>query len=141
MRQEGQHAGGHSAGFRIAVGETHHTRTAYGETLLRLGRENPNVVALDADLACSTKSIKFGNEFPDRFFQMGIAESNTMGAAAGMAAGGRTVIACSYGVFISMRAVEAIRTFVCYPNLNVKFLSSHGGVTAAIDGVTHAAAR
>ena len=70
---------------------------------------------------------------------MGIAELGSFMAAAGMAAGGRTVIASTYGVFASMRALEAVRTFICYPNLNVKFLASHGGLTAAIDGVTHQA--
>jgi transketolase len=115
------------------------TRKAFSERMLEYGGIDQDFTVFEADIGYSTFSYLFGDEYPERYFNMGIAESNTMAAAAGMAAGGRTVIACTYGVFISMRAVEAIRTFICYPNLNVKFLSSHGGVTAAIDGVTHQA--
>lgn len=81
----------------------------------------------------------FGDAYPERYFNLGIAESNAMAAAAGMAASGRSVFICSYGVFSTMRALEAVRTLICYPDLNVKILASHGGVTAAIDGVTHQA--
>ncbi|MBU0954226.1 MAG: transketolase family protein, partial [Spirochaetes bacterium] len=81
----------------------------------------------------------FGDAYPERYFNMGIAELGTMAAAAGMAADGRTAIVCGYGVFLTMRALEAVRSFICYPKLNVKIFSSHGGVTAAIDGVTHQA--
>jgi len=115
------------------------TRRAFSERMLEYGAIDKNFVVFEADIGYSTYSHLFGDAYPERYFNMGIAESNAMAAAAGMAAGGRTVIACSYGVFITMRAVEAIRTFICYPNLNVKFLSSHGGVTPAIDGVTHQA--
>ena len=87
----------------------------------------------------STYSYIFNEKYPQRYFNMGIAEIGTVSAAAGMAAEGRSVFVCGYGVFITMRAVEAIRSFICYPHLNVKFLSSHGGLTAAIDGVTHQA--
>ncbi len=115
------------------------TRQAFSERMLECGAINKDFVVFEADIGYSTYSHLFGDAYPERYFNMGIAESNTMAAAAGMAADGRTVIACSYGVFITMRAIEAIRTFICYPNLNVKFLSSHGGVTPAIDGVTHQA--
>jgi len=115
------------------------TRQAFSERMLEYGEIDKDFVVFEADIGYSTFSYLFGDAYPERYFNMGIAESNTMAAAAGMAADGRTVIACSYGVFITMRAVEAIRTFICYPNLNVKFLSSHGGVTPAIDGVTHQA--
>jgi len=115
------------------------TRRAFSERMLEYGSIDNDFVVFEADIGYSTYSHLFGDKYPERYFNMGIAESNTMAAAAGMAADGRTVIACSYGVFISMRALEAIRTFICYPNLNVKFLSSHGGVTPAVDGVTHQA--
>lgn len=115
------------------------TRRAFSERMLEYGSIDKDFVVFEADIGYSTYSHLFGDKYPERYFNMGIAESNTMAAAAGMAAGGRTAIACSYGVFITMRAVEAIRTFICYPNLNVKFLSSHGGVTPAVDGVTHQA--
>lgn len=115
------------------------TRRAFSNRMVEYGEMDKEFVVFEADIGYSTYSYLFGDKFPERYFNMGIAEQNTMAAAAGMAADGRTVVACSYGVFISMRAVEAIRTFICYPNLNVKFLSSHGGVTAAIDGVTHQA--
>ena len=115
------------------------TRQAFSERMLEYGAINKDFVVFEADIGYSTYSHLFGDAYPERYFNMGIAESNTMAAAAGMAADGRTVIACSYGVFITMRALEAIRTFICYPNLNVKFLSSHGGLTPAVDGVTHQA--
>ncbi|MBD3392557.1 MAG: transketolase family protein [Chitinivibrionales bacterium] len=115
------------------------TRKAFAERMKEYGAHDPSFVVFEADIGYSTYSYLFGDEYPDRYFNMGIAEANMVGAAAGMAAGGRTVIACGYGVFLSMRALETVRTFICYPNLNVKFLSSHGGVTAAIDGVTHQA--
>jgi len=115
------------------------TRKAFSQRMVEYGEIDKNFVVFEADIGYSTYSYLFGDRYPNRYFNMGIAESNTMGAAAGMAADGRNVIACSYGVFITMRAVETIRTFICYPNLNVKFLSSHGGITAAIDGVTHQA--
>ena len=115
------------------------TRRAFGERMKEVGAEDRDFVVFEADIGYSTYSHLFGDAYPERYFNMGLAEGNTMTAAAGMAAGGRTVVACSYGVFITMRAVESLRTYICYPNLNVKFLSSHGGVTAAIDGVTHQA--
>ena len=115
------------------------TRRVFGERMKEYGGIDPDFVVFEADIGYSTYSHLFGDAFPARYFNMGLTEGNTMSAAAGMAAEGRTVVACSYGVFITMRAVESLRTYICYPNLNVKFLSSHGGVTAAIDGVTHQA--
>jgi len=115
------------------------TRKAFAERMVEYGRIDKDFLVVEADIGYSTYSYLFGEKFPERYFNMGIAESNAMGVAAGMAAGGRTVVACSYGVFLTMRAVETVRTFVCYPNLNVKLLSSHGGITPAIDGVTHQA--
>lgn len=115
------------------------TRKAFSERMLEYGALDGDFVVFEADIGYSTYSHLFGDVYPDRYFNMGIAEANTMGAAAGMAADGRKVVACSYSVFISMRAIETIRTYICYPNLNVKFLASHGGVTGAVDGVTHQA--
>jgi len=115
------------------------TRQAFSERMVEYGSIDQDFVVFEADIGYSTYSYLFGKAYPDRYFNMGIAEANTMAAAAGMAAEGRIVVVCSYGVFITLRAVETIRTFICYPNLNVKFLSSHGGTTPAIDGVTHQA--
>jgi transketolase len=113
------------------------TRRAFAERMTECGSMDKDFVVFESDLAKSTYSYLFREKHPERYFNMGIAEIGTMGAAAGMAAEGRKVIVCGYGVFLTMRAVEAIRSFICYPHLNVKFLSSHGGLTAAIDGVTH----
>ncbi len=115
------------------------TRQAFSERLVEYGSIQKDFTVFEADIGYSTYTYLFGKKFPDRYFNMGIAESNMVSAAAGMAAEGRTVVVSSYGVFLSMRAAEAVRTYVCYPDLNVKFLSSHGGVTAAVDGVTHQA--
>jgi transketolase len=115
------------------------TRRAFSERMAEYGHIDRDFVVFEADIGYSTYSYLFGQEFPHRYFNMGIAEANAVAAAAGMASCGRTVVACSYGVFLTMRAVETVRTFICYPNLNVKLLSSHGGITPAIDGVTHQA--
>ncbi len=115
------------------------TRRAIADRMLEAGGENSEFVVFESDIGYSTYSYLFGDKYPKRYFNMGIAELGTMAAAAGMSAGGRTAIVCGYGVFLTMRALEAVRSFVSYPHLNVKILSSHGGVTAAIDGVTHQA--
>ena len=113
------------------------TRRAFAGRMTERGANDTEFVVFESDLAKSTHSYLFKEKYPERYFNMGIAEIGTVSAAAGMAAEGRSVFVCGYGVFITMRAVEAIRSFICYPHLNVKFLSSHGGLTAAIDGVTH----
>lgn len=115
------------------------TRHAFGERILERGTDDANFVVFESDLGKSSQSTLFGEAFPHRYFNLGIAELNTMGAAAGMAASGRTVFVAGYSVFLSMRALEAVRSFVCYPKLNVKLYASHGGLTAAIDGATHQA--
>jgi transketolase len=115
------------------------TRRAFAERMRERGADDHEFAVIECDIGYSTHSRLFGEAYPDRYFNMGIAELGAVGAAAGMAAGGRTVFVCGYGVFISMRSLEAIRSFVCYPNLNVKFLSSHAGLTASTDGVTHQA--
>lgn len=115
------------------------TRKAFGTRMMEYGDIDREFAVFEADIGASTSSILFGKKFPNRYFNMGIAELGMVSAAAGMASSGRTVVASSYGIFLTNRALEAIRTFVCYPNLNVKFMGSHGGLTAAIDGVTHQA--
>ena len=113
------------------------TRRVFAERMTQRAEDEKDFVVFESDLAKSTYSFLFKDKYPERYFNMGIAEIGTVASAAGMAAEGRNVIVCGYGVFITMRALEAIRSFSCYPHLNVKFLSSHGGLTAAIDGVTH----
>lgn len=115
------------------------TRRAFSERMVEYGAQDKEFAVFEADIGYSTYTYLFGQKYPERYFNMGIAESNMVAAAAGMAADGRPVVISSYGVFLTMRAVEAVRTYICYPNLNVKILSSHGGLTAAIDGVTHQA--
>ena len=115
------------------------TRRAFAERMTVRAETDKDFVVFESDLAQSTYSFLFNNKHPERYFNMGIAEIGTMASAAGVAVEGRNVIVCGYGVFVTMRALEVIRSFICYPKLNVKFLSSHGGLTAAIDGVTHQA--
>lgn len=113
------------------------TRQSYGEALLELGKSDKNVVVLDADLAGATKSGIFQKEFPNRFFDMGIAEQNMMATAAGMATCGKIPFASTFAVFATGRAYDQIRNSICYPNLNVKICGSHAGVTVGEDGATH----
>lgn len=113
------------------------TRQSYGEALLELGKSNKNVVVLDADLAGATKSGIFQKEFPNRFFDMGIAEQNMMATAAGMATCSKIPFASTFAVFATGRAYDQIRNSICYPNLNVKICGSHAGVTVGEDGATH----
>lgn len=115
------------------------TRRTFADRMTERGNTDRDFVVFESDLAKSTYSYVFKEKHPERYFNMGIAEIGTFAAAAGMAAQGRNVVVCGYGVFVTMRALEVIRSFICYPHLNVKFLSSHGGLTAAIDGVTHQA--
>jgi transketolase len=113
------------------------TRDAYGKTLLELGRENPRVVVLDADLSGSTKTGLFAKEFPDRFFNAGIAEANMVGMAAGLASGGMIPFASTFAVFAAGRAFEQIRQSLAYPKMNVKIVATHGGITVGEDGGSH----
>lgn len=112
-------------------------REAYGETLAALGELYPEIVVLDADLSGSTKTSLFAKKFPDRFFNMGVAEQNLMGTAAGLAAGGKTVFASTFAIFASGRAWEQVRYSIVYNKLNVKIVASHGGVTVGEDGGSH----
>ena len=113
------------------------TREAYGNALAALGKENKSIVVLDADLSKSTKTNVFGKECPERFFDMGIAESNMAATAAGLAIGGNTVFMSSFAVFATGRCFEIIRNSICYPNLNVKVAATHAGVTVGEDGGSH----
>jgi len=115
------------------------TRNAYGDTIVEEGKNNKNLVLIDADIAKSTRSYKFHTKYPERAFNMGIAEQNMVNVAAGMASSGLNVFTNTYAVFASMRAAEQVRTFVCYPNLNVTVVASHGGLQVSYDGVTHQA--
>jgi len=114
-------------------------RDTYGETLIELGRNDPRIVVLDADLAKSTKTILFKEAFPERFFDMGIAEADMMGTAAGLASCGKIVFVSTFAIFASGRAWEQVRTSVTYPRLNVKIVVSHGGISVGPDGYTHQA--
>lgn len=113
------------------------TRQSYGESLLDLGKENKDVVVLDADLSAATKTNMFAKEFKDRFFDMGIAEANMIGTAAGFATCGKIPYASTFAVFAAGRAYDQIRNSVCYPNLNVKICATHAGITVGEDGATH----
>ena len=113
------------------------TRESYGEALLELGKENKNVVVLDADLSSATKTNLFAKEFPNRFFDMGIAEQNMMSTAAGIATCNKIPFVSSFAVFAAGRAYDQIRNSICYPNLNVKICATHAGITVGEDGATH----
>lgn len=113
------------------------TRQSYGEALLELGKENENVVVFDADLSTATKTNLFAKEFPNRFFDMGIAEQNMISTAAGMATCGKISYASTFAVFAAGRAYDQIRNSVCYPKLNVKICATHAGITVGEDGATH----
>ena len=113
------------------------TRQSYGETLVKLGKENENIVVLDADLAGATKTDLFGKEYPERFFDMGIAEANMLGTAAGLATCGKIPYASTFAVFAAGRGYDQIRNSICYPKLNVKICATHAGITVGEDGATH----
>ena len=113
------------------------TREAYGRTLAKLVEENKDIVVLDADLSGSTKTALAKKVAPERHFNMGIAEANMLGVAAGLAASGKTVFASSFVIFATGRAWEQMRNSVCYPELNVKLCGSHGGLSVGEDGASH----
>ena len=115
------------------------TRDAYGKTLVELGKENPDIVALDADLSKSTKSAFFAKEFKDRFFNMGIAEANMVSTAAGLAACGKVPFASSFASFLMCKAFDQLRMSVANPHLNVKVVGSHGGISIGEDGASQMA--
>lgn len=113
------------------------TRQSYGEALLELGKDNNEIVVFDADLATATKTNLFAKEFPKRFFEMGIAEQNMFGVAAGMSTCGKIPYVSTFAVFAAGRAYDQVRNSICYPKLNVKICATHAGVTVGEDGATH----
>jgi transketolase len=115
------------------------TRDAYGETLLELGKKNPDIVVLDADLSGSTKTSKFAKQFPLRFFNLGVSEQDMIGTAAGLSLTSKIPFASTFAVFETGRAWDQIRLAVCYSNTNVKLVATHGGITVGEDGASHQA--
>ena len=113
------------------------TRESYGKALVELGNENEQVVVLDADLSTATKTNLFKKEFSNRFIDMGIAEQNMLGVAAGMSTCGKIPYVSTFAVFAAGRAYDQVRNSICYPNLNVKICATHAGVTVGEDGATH----
>ena len=113
------------------------TREAYGQALVELGDLRDDIVVLDADLSKSTKTGEFAKKFPKRFFNMGIAEQNLVGAACGLSTTGKVPFVSTFAVFATGRAFEIIRNSVCYPNLNVKICATHAGITVGEDGASH----
>jgi len=119
--------------------EVKSTRAAFGEALVELGAQNPNIVALDADLSCSTQTKMFGDKYPDRFFNMGISEQDMMGTAVGLASCGKIPFVATFAMFASGRAWDQVRNGICYPRFNVKIIATHGGITVGEDGASHQA--
>ncbi|MGN0702933.1 MAG: transketolase family protein [Lentihominibacter sp.] len=113
------------------------TRQAYGKALVELGARNPNLVVMDADLSKSTMTAEFGKTYPERFFNMGIAEQNLYGAAAGLALSGKVVCASTFAMFATGRAFEIIRNSIGYTKANVKICATHAGITVGEDGASH----
>ncbi len=114
-------------------------RGQYGKTLAELGASDNNIIVLDADLAKSTKTLTFANEFKDRFFDMGLSEQDMISAAAGISLTGKTVFASSFSVFLTGRVFDQVRQSVCYNNVNVKLVATHSGLGVGEDGATHQA--
>jgi transketolase len=119
------------------VEESVSVREAYGKALLELGMENHDVVALDADLSRSTMTAFFAREFPERFFECGIAEQNMIGVAAGLAASGKIPFASTFAVFVPGRCFDQVRMSIAQPSLNVKLVTTHGGISVGEDGTSH----
>ena len=119
------------------MAETIATRAAYGESLVALAEQDPALLVLDADLSSATMTKNFSKAYPDRFFNMGIAECNMIGVAAGLAACGKKPFANTFAMFAAGRAWEQVRNSVAYPRLNVKVVGSHGGLSVGEDGATH----
>ncbi len=121
------------------MAEQLYQRDVYGNTLVELGKQNRDIVVLDADLSSSTRTGLFAKEFPDRFFNFGVAEQNMMAAAAGFASCGKTVFVSTFAIFASGRAWDQVRNSICYSNLNVKIVATHAGVSVGPDGASHQA--
>jgi len=109
----------------------------YGQVLTQLGEKDPKIIAMTADLAKSTKIGTFGQKFPDRFINMGIAENSLFGVAAGLALAGYKPVVSTFAVFAALRSAEFVRTDICYQNLNVKIIATHAGISFGQAGSTH----
>jgi len=114
-------------------------RDVYGQTLVELGKRNKDIVVLDADLSSSTRTSLFAREFPQRFFNFGVAEQNMMATAAGLASCGKIVFASTFAIFASGRAWDQVRNSICYNNFNVRIVATHAGITVGEDGASHQA--
>lgn len=121
------------------MAELLYQRDVYGKTLVELGRQNKDIVVLDADLSGSTRTVLFAREFPERFFNFGVAEQNMMATAAGLADSGKIVFASTFAMFASGRAWDQVRNSICYNNLDVKIVATHAGITVGPDGSSHQA--
>lgn len=121
------------------MAEMLYARDVYGKTLIELGKRDPSVVVCDADLSGSTRTGLFAKEFPERFFNFGVAEQNMMAAAAGLASCGKVVFASTFAMFAAGRAWDQVRNTICYSNLNVKIVATHAGITVGPDGASHQA--
>lgn len=121
------------------IRECKSVRSAFGKTLVELGKINKNIVVLDADLSCSTQTQLFAKEFPERFFNVGIAEQDLITTAAGLSCTGKIPFVSTFAIFATGRAWEQVRNTVCYSNLNVKIAATHGGITVGEDGASHQA--
>jgi transketolase len=115
------------------------TRDAYGQALVELGKENPDIVVLDADLSKSTMTQFFAKQFPGRFFDCGIAEQNMVTIAAGLASSGKVPFASTFAVFIPGRCFDQVRMSIAQPKLNVKLVTTHSGISVGEDGISHQA--
>jgi transketolase len=115
------------------------TRESYGKTLVELGRQNADIIVLDADLSTSTMTNSFGRQFPERFCDCGLQEQNMIAIAAGLAASGKTVFASTFAVFVICRCFDQLRLCISQPNLNVKIVATHGGISVGEDGISHQA--
>lgn len=123
----------------VLLAELLYQREVYGKTLVELGKVNAALVVLDADLSGSTKTKLFGREYPERFFNFGVAEQNMMAAAAGLASCGKIVFASTFAMFAAGRAWDQVRNTICYNNFNVKIVATHAGVSVGPDGASHQA--
>jgi len=121
------------------MAELLYQRDVYGKTLVELGKTNPNIVVMDADLSSSTRTGLFAKEFPQRFFNMGVAEQNMMATAAGLASCGKLVFVSTFAIFATGRAWDQVRNSICYNNFNVKIVATHAGVSVGPDGSSHQA--
>jgi transketolase len=139
VRTDGKALGDPAAAGRIPFigSDNRPLREVFGEALIQLGRANPRVVVLDADLSEATKSVMFKKAFPDRFYNIGIAEANMVCIAAGFSTTGHIPFACTFAFLLALRAADQIRSQVCYPEANVKLVGTNGGLTGFGDGATH----